>query len=168
MTMNRFHSPLNLPHLLMLVVLSLILTLAIQPAAAQFGSDGTTLNDFVLDNDGHAWFKARPFGTSSLKPSPQLKFIGDPGNVRGGNALHPDSHGVIEDAIKDVIKIAGSSATWSIEWVTAPGLAGGYQLRVKSERGAIDVSCVQIALERMKLGRQAAVSRLLNTLITIL
>ena len=163
-----FHPHLNLPRLLMLALLSLLLTLAIQPVSAQFGSDGTTLNDFVLDSNGLAWFKQAPYPAKSLKPDPQLRFIADPGNDRGGNALHPDSHRYVEELIKEVIKMTGSHASYEIAWTTAPGLAGGYQLKVRTDRGNLDVSCVQIAMIRMKLGKQAAIQSLLTSLVTIL
>lgn len=163
---NFFRSPLNLSRLLMLVALSLLL--AIQPAAAQFGSDGTTLNDFVLDNQGFAWFKAKPYGLITLRPNPQLRFIADPGNDRGGNALHPDSHYVVEEIIKDVVKTTGSTATWEISWETSPGLAGGYQLKIQSDRGSRSISCAQIAIDRMKKGRQATTQALVVTLSPIL
>jgi hypothetical protein len=157
MTATFFKSPLNLPRLLLLAVLSLFIALAVQPAAAQFGSDGTTLNDFVLDKDA-----------KSLKPEPQLRFMADPGNERGGNALHPESHKFIVELIEDAIKATGSRATWEIAWTTAPGFAGGYQLKVRTDRGDRDMSCAELALARMKHGKQATLARLIVDLQSIL
>jgi hypothetical protein len=168
MTATFFKSPLNLPRLLLLAVLSLFIALAVQPAAAQFGSDGTTLNDFVLDKDGYAWWKQKPYGAKSLKPEPQLRFMADPGNERGGNALHPESHKFIVELIEDAIKATGSRAAWEIAWTTAPGFAGGYQLKVRSDRGDKDVSCAELALARMKHGKQATLARLIVDLQSIL
>lgn len=136
----------------------LLACLAIIPVVA-FGqslADGTTLGDFVLDQDGYAWLKAKPYGAKTLKPDPQARFIADPGNARGGNALHPQSHSIAEEVVKDAIKATGSDASFEIRWVDGVGLAGGYQVIVRSSRGQQQASAAQIAIDRMKFGRAGA------------
>jgi hypothetical protein len=159
----------RLAHLSLIALLAFVATFAVQPAAAQFQfGDGTTLNDFVLDADGYAWFKQKPYGHSSLKPNPQLRFIADPGNARGGNALHPESHKQVEDVVRDVVRDTGSYASWEIAWSEGPGLAGGYQIRIRTDRGETSISAVQVGLTLMKVGREQTRRRLIAELASIL
>lgn len=152
------------------LVAVLLACLALVPVVAfsQNLTDGTTLGDFVLDQDGYAWHKSKAAGAKTLKPEPQARFIADPGNGRGGNALHPASHAIAEEVTKDAIKQTGSDAKFEIRWVDGVGFAGGYQVIVTGDRGQGRVSAAQIALDRMKLGRQGAADALKRQLGSVL
>lgn len=147
-------------NLAVLAILSLVVAvIAAPPAAAQTTilqlSDGATLPDFVLDTNGYAFHKKKPFGATSLKPVPQLRFIADPGNVRGGTALHPDSHPLVEQVIKDALRSAGSVSTYEIEWINGVGFAGGWQVTI----GGRSLSLGQIGCWLMQYGKDGAVQR---------
>ncbi len=150
------------------VLLSLLIVVAIAPAQSVSFDDGATLTDFVIDNDGLAWFKLPQYGKRGLKPDEQAKFIADKGSVRGSNTLHPTSHWMVEQVAADAIQAFGSQATFRIEWVNAVGTSGGYQLNVTGERGSRQVSCAQIACWRMLKGRRAAAADLQTALVGVL